>query len=256
MRLQGKRAVITGAASGIGKAIATRFGVEGARVVIADIDSAGAAIVVDSIRAAGGDAEFVEADVTDDSAVERLVAEAENFLGGLDVWVNNAGTSLTEDLFDSQPPAWDADLQLNLTSHYRCVRIMLPVMIRSGGGSVISMSSVNGKWAIGEIGYSAAKAGLISFTKNIAVAYGPQGIRANVICPGTIETEHCSDYWDQKAGGKDKLTKWYPVGRLGKPEDIAALAVYLASDESSFVSGAEIVIDGGLTAGTRLFGKM
>jgi NAD(P)-dependent dehydrogenase (short-subunit alcohol dehydrogenase family) len=236
--------------------MATQFATEGAFVVIADIDHHAGMVAVESIRGFGGEVEFVETDVTDAAAVERLVTRADQFLGGIDVWVNNAGTSLTEDLLDIESADWEADLGLNLTSHFLCTRRALPVMMRSGGGSVINISSVNGLWAIGEFGYSAAKAALISFTKNLAVTYGPQGIRANVICPGTIDTDHGGAYWDQKVGGKEKLTKWYPVGRLGKPDDVAALAVYLASDESSFVSGAEIVIDGGLTAGTSLFGKV
>ncbi len=256
MRLQGKRAVVTGAASGIGKAMATGFATEGALVVIADIDHDAGTVATNSIRVSGSEAEFVEVDITDEAAVERLVARADQFLGGIDVWVNNAGTSLTEDLLDIEPADWEADLRLNLTSHFLCTRRVLPVMIRCGGGSIINTSSVNGLWAIGEFGYSAAKAALISFTKNLAVTYGSQGIRANVICPGTIDTDRGGAYWDQKVGGKEKLTKWYPVGRLGKPDDVAALAVYLASDESSFMSGAEIVIDGGLTAGTSLFGKL
>ena len=256
MRLHQKLAVVTGAASGIGKATATFFAREGAHVVLADVDSDSGTEATDSICSAGGRAEFVEADVTDGTAVDNLVARAKSILGGLDVWMNNAGTSLSEDLLDIEPEAWADDLQLNLTSHYLCSRAAIPVMIAGGGGSLISISSVNGLWAIGEFGYSAAKAALISFTKNTAVTYGSQGIRANVICPGTIDTERGGAYWDQKAGGKEKLLKWYPVGRLGRPEDVANLAVFLASDESTFVSGSTIVIDGGLTAGSRLFGNV
>lgn len=256
MRLEGKRAVVTGAANGIGRAAVTLFAREGALVVIADIEEDAGEGTAEAIRNAGGSAEFVMADVTDETAVARLVAKADTVLGGIDVWMNNAGTSLTEDLLDIEPDAWAADLKLNLSSHYLCTRAALPVMMRTGGGSLINVSSVNGLWAIGEFGYSAAKAGLISFTKNVAVTYGAQRIRANVICPGTIETERGGAYWDRKAGAREKLIKWYPVGRLGKPEDVAQLAVYLASDESSFVSGSTIVIDGGLTSGSTLFGNL
>ena len=256
MRLQGKRAVVTGAASGIGKATATRFAAEGARVVVADINSSNGEIVAEAIRNSGGEATFIEVDVTDESAVEQLVARANQYLGGFDAWINNAGASFTEDLLDMEPPQWEADLKLNVTSHYLCTRHMLPIMIRSDSGSIINISSVNAVWALGEFGYSAAKAALISLTKNVAVTYGAQGIRANVICAGTIDTELGGTYWDQKVGGKEKLIKWYPVGRLGQPADIAALAVFLASDESSFISGAEILLDGGLTAGTNLFGRL
>jgi NAD(P)-dependent dehydrogenase (short-subunit alcohol dehydrogenase family) len=128
-------------------------------------------------------------------------------------------------------------------------------MIREGGGSLITVSSVNAIWSIGEFGYSAAKAALIQFTKNVAVMYGPDGIRANVICPGTIDTERAATHWNKKLGGKEKIAKWYPVGRLGRAEEVAQLAVYLASDESRFVSGATMVVDGGLTAGCRMFGN-
>ncbi len=254
MRLQDKRAMVTGAANGIGLATATLFARHGAHVVIADIEEDSGEAAAQAIRETGGKADFFAADITDKDAVAALVASADSLLGGIDVWMNNAGASLTEELLDIEPDAWQSDLSLNLTSHYLCTRAVLPVMIRGGGGSVINISSVNGLWAIGEFGYSAAKAALISFTKNVAVTYGSQGIRANVICPGTIDTERGGAYWDQKAGAKEKLLKWYPLGRLGRPEDVANLALHLASDEASFVTGATMVIDGGLTAGTTLFG--
>ncbi len=256
MRLQDKRAMVTGAANGIGLATATLFARHGAHVVIADIEEDAGEAAAQAIREAGGKADFFAADITDKDAVAALVASADSLLGGIDVWMNNAGASLTEELLDIEPDAWQSDLSLNLTSHYLCTRAVLPVMIRGGGGSVINTSSVNGLWAIGEFGYSAAKAALISFTKNVAVTYGSQGIRANVICPGTIDTERGGAYWDQKAGAKEKLLKWYPLGRLGRPEDVANLALYLASDEASFVTGATMVIDGGLTAGSQLFGTL
>ena len=256
MRLQNKRAVVTGGAHGIGRTTAAFFARQGARVVIADIDRNAGEAAAQEIDNEGGCAHFIAADTTDEAAVDALVTRADGFLGGIDVWMSNAGASLTEDLLDIEPKAWNADLSLNLTSHYLCTRRALPVMIRSGGGSLIYTSSVNGLWAIGEFGYSAAKAGLISFAKNVAVTYGGQGIRANVVCPGTIDTEHGGAYWDEKAGSKEKVVKWYPVGRLGRPEDVAHMAVYLASDGSGFVSGSMLVVDGGLTAGSRLFGTL
>jgi meso-butanediol dehydrogenase / (S,S)-butanediol dehydrogenase / diacetyl reductase len=256
MRLQDKRAVVTGGASGIGSATATFFARQGARVVIADIDRQKGEDVVRAIRDADGTADFIQADVTEEEAVTEFVTRVDELLGGIDVWMNNAGASLTEGILEIEPDEWKADLSLNLTSHFLCTRRVLPVMIRCGGGSLINISSVNGLWAMGEFSYSSAKAGLISFTKNVAVNYGPQGIRANVICPGTIETERVSAYWDQKTGAREKLVKWYPVGRLGQPEDVAHMAVFLASDESSFITGSTMVVDGGLLAGNRLFGNM
>jgi NAD(P)-dependent dehydrogenase (short-subunit alcohol dehydrogenase family) len=254
MRLQNKRAVVTGAGGGIGSTTARYFAREGARVVIAEVDEQSGTAAAEAIRADGGEATFVQADVTDLDSVGDLVGRAEELLGGIDVWMNNAGDSKTEDLLETDPAAWLDDLDLNLTAHYLCCKAVVPVMQRSGGGSIINISSVNGLWAIGEVGYSAAKAGLISLSRNIAVRYGRDGIRANVICPGTILTPRGAAYWDQKAGSVDKLLRWYPVGRLGKPEDVASLAVYLAGDESAFATGAVFVLDGGLTAGTTLFG--
>jgi NAD(P)-dependent dehydrogenase (short-subunit alcohol dehydrogenase family) len=255
MRLQGKRAVVTGGASGIGRATAERFAREGARVLIADRNLEAGAAAVEAIRGDGGQADFIPTEMTDEASVAGLFAQADSLMGGIDVLVSNAGWSLTEDLLGIEPADWQRDVTLNLTSHYLAARAALPIMIR-GGGSIVTISSVNALWCIGEFGYSAAKAGLISLTKNLAVTYGPRGIRANVICPGTIATEAGAAYWDQKAGAKEKLLKWYPLGRLGRPEDVANLALFLASDESSFVTGATMVVDGGLTAGSRLFGNL
>jgi NAD(P)-dependent dehydrogenase (short-subunit alcohol dehydrogenase family) len=254
MRLQNKRAVVTGAGGGIGSTTASFFAREGARVVIAELSEESGSAAAQAIQADGGEATFVQADVTDLDSVADLVERADEILGGIDIWMNNAGDSKTEDLLETDPAAWLDDLDLNLTAHFLCSRAVVPIMRRTGGGSIINISSVNGLWSIGEVGYSAAKAGLISLTKNIAVRYGRDGIRANVICPGTILTPRGAAYWDAKAGSVEKLLRWYPVGRLGKPEDVANLAVYLASDESAFATGAVFVLDGGLTAGTTLFG--
>jgi 3-oxoacyl-[acyl-carrier protein] reductase len=255
MRLLGKRAIVTGGANGIGRAIAERFAREGAAVVIADRKQDAGREAAACLVQSGGRAEFLLADVTDAEAVAGMVPAAVERLGGIDVLVSNAGWSLTEDLLDLEPDAWEADLRLNLTSHYLVTRAVLPAMIAAGGGSIITISSVNALWCIGEFGYSAAKAGLVSFTRNVAVTHGPDGVRANVICPGTIATEAGAAYWDRKAGAKEKLLRWYPLGRLGRPEDVANAALFLASDESGFVTGTTLVVDGGLTAGSRLFGR-
>jgi 3-oxoacyl-[acyl-carrier protein] reductase len=151
--------------------------------------------------------------------------------------------------------SWDFDLNLNLKSYFLCCRAVIPVMTRQGGGCIVNVSSVNALRAVGEVGYSAAKAGVISLTQNIAVRHGEHGIRCNAICPGTIESETVSGYWDRKAGGREKLYDWYPLHRLGQPVEVANVALFLACDESSFVTGTVITVDGGLTAGWRYFGR-
>lgn len=255
MRLLNKRTVVTGAGGGIGGATALRFAQEGAHVIVADYDKQAGETVTEAIIKEGATAHFIQADVTNQQSVEQLVKNSSDYLGGIDVWMNNAGDSTSTDLLDTESKTWDHDLALNLTSHYLCCRALVPYMVESGGGSIINISSVNAFWSIGEVAYSAAKAGLISLTQNIAVRYGAEGIRANVICPGTILTPRGSAYWNERAGSIEKLKRWYPVGRLGKPEDVAHLALFLASDESSFASGSVYVLDGGLTAGTTQFGR-
>ncbi|MGB0582318.1 MAG: SDR family NAD(P)-dependent oxidoreductase [Limisphaerales bacterium] len=226
MRLQGKRAVITGAANGIGRAIALRFASEGAVLTLVDLEQAAGEQLANDI---GERAEFVRADVTNEAEVADTIARARATMGGIDTLLNAAGLSQSEDLLGIDLESWNADLAVNLSSHFLCTKAAVPIMTEGGGGTVISMSSVNGVWAIGETGYSAAKAGLISFIQNVAVRYGEDGIRANVIVPGTILSEHCQEYWNSKAGAVEKLKKWYPIGRLGTPEDVANLAVFLAS---------------------------
>ena len=255
MRLFNKRTVVTGAGGGIGGATALRFAQEGAHVIVADYDEQAGETITEAIRKEGAKAHFLQADVTNQQSVEQLAKNSFDHLGGIDVWMNNAGDSTSTDLLNTKPETWDHDLALNLTSHYLCCRALVPYMVQSGGGSIINISSVNAFWSIGEVAYSAAKAGLISLTQNIAVRYGAEGIRANVICPGTILTPRGASYWTERAGSIEKLKRWYPVGRLGKPEDVAHLALFLASDESSFASGSVYVLDGGLTAGTTQFGS-
>ena len=256
MRLSNKRAVITGGGGSIGRATAELFAQHGASVVVADIDKDAGNEAIESIRRMGGSAHYVHVDVTVEEAVAELVAEADARMNGIDVWMNNAGMSLSgSPLHEMATGEWAADIELNLTSHYLCSRAVLPVMIRGGGGSIIGISSVNALWSIGEFAYSAAKAGVVSMIRNIAVHYGPKGIRANVICPGSIITRRGQISCEENPGLKERSIKWYPLGRLGEVKDVANLAVFLASDESSFMTGATLVLDGGLTAGSRRFGQ-
>lgn len=254
MHLADKVAIVTGAGSGIGRAIALRFASEGAKVAVAEIEEESGKQTVHDILKEAGEALFVKTDVTDAEQVEQMVSETINYFGTIQILVNNAGVSYTEDILDIEPESWHRDIATNLTSFYLCCKAVLPIMIEIRNGSIVNISSVNALVAIGEFGYSAAKAGIINLTKNLAVRYGEYGIRCNVICPGTIESERGGAYWDEKVGDRKKLLKWYPLRRLGKPEEVAACALFLASDESSFVTGTILTVDGGLTAGMRFFG--
>ena len=248
-RLAGRVALVTGAGSGIGEAIARRFGREGATVVATDVDGSTAARTADQIRAAGGIALDLRLDVTSEADVRDRIASAVTSTGRLDVLVNNAGAGVAGDLLEMDLATWDRMLRLNLTATFLCVQAVLPGMLAQGGGSIINISSVNGLLAVGEEPYSAAKAGVINLTRNICIRHGRQGVRANVICPGTIRTPNWTSRIQARPDIVDRLAAWYPAGRIGEPEDVAAAALFLASDESGFINGAILPVDGGLTAG-------
>ncbi len=249
MRLDGKVCVITGAGSGQGRAAALRFAEEGARVVIAEIDTVTGASAADEITATGGAALFVQTDVSSEEDWRRVVAAAEERFGGVDVLYNNAAVAPVEDgsVVDVPLGTWDRILAVNLTGPMLGCRHAIPQMLRRGGGSIINTSSirafVGGSQPIDA--YTASKGALISLTRSLAVVHGPQGIRTNVIAPGTIRTPMAQVHDAHgDAGSRMRLAR-YPVGRFGQPEEIADLALYLASDESRWTNGAVMVIDGG-----------
>lgn len=245
-------AVVTGGSAGIGRAIVKRFATSGARVVIADVDSEGGEETIDIVEAEQGDAVFVETDVTDAEDVSTLVTATVEQFGGLDILVTNAGASTGDDnLHRLNEEAWDRLVDLNLKSHFLCAREAIPHMVESGGGSMVHMSSVNGLTGIGLTGYTAAKSGILGLSKLIATQYGRHGVRSNVICPGTIDSEALSEKrkaeWDSQT--RQTWYDQYPLGRFGRPEEVAAAAQFLASDAASYVTGSALVVDGGLTAG-------
>jgi NAD(P)-dependent dehydrogenase (short-subunit alcohol dehydrogenase family) len=248
-RLANKVAVITGAGSGIGRASAKLFAAEGAKVVVAEIDEAlGAA----SARQIG--ARFVRTDVTNEESVKRMVLQAREAFGRIDVLLNCAGGSLREDkpVTEVDPSVWDHTINLDLKGPFLCCRHVIPVMVEQGNGSVVNFSSVVALRGnhIAHV-YIMAKGGLISFTRALAGAYSPKGIRANAICPGVVLTERVKSRFTDgnqiRFGGIDHLAERYPFG-VGQPEDIAHVALFLASDESRMVNGAVIPADGGLSA--------
>lgn len=251
-RLDNKTCVITGAANGIGAAMAALFAAEGAAVVVADIDEANANAVVAGITALGHSARFIKTDVTCSAAVDRLFAATVAHCGGLDILVNNA-IHLAGDttIIDEDEAVFDRTIAVCLKGPFLCTRRAIPLMQQRGGGSIVTLSSVNALFGVGETAYTAAKGGLISMMRLVAAEYGPSNIRSNLICPGTIETATCMDYWRQFPEGYRNLLAMYPLGRIGKPDEVARYALFLASDESSFVTGSVCVVDGGLLAGRK-----
>lgn len=243
--------IVTGAGGGIGRAIAEAFADEGATVVIADVDVDGGEETVERIRDDGGTAEFVETDVTDEAAVESAVSACRETYGSLDVLVNNAGTSVGDDaLHRLDLETWQRMVDLNLTGYFRCAVAALRPMVETGGGSMVHISSVNGVHGIGLTGYSAAKSGILGLSRVIAAHYGRHGVRSNVICPGTIDSPALAakreDEWSDEL--RDRFLSQYPVGRFGRPDEVADAALFLASDLSTYVTGTELIVDGGLTS--------
>ncbi|GGN24588.1 SDR family NAD(P)-dependent oxidoreductase [Halarchaeum nitratireducens] len=246
-------AIVTGAASGIGRAIAVRFAEAGADVVVADIDADGGADTVAQIEDTGGTGVFVDVDVSDGDDVGAMVEATSERFGGIDILVNNAGGSLAGDdnLHRIDESTWRTNIDVNLTGSFLCSKAVLPEMAAGGGGRMVHMSSVNALMGIGLTSYSSAKSGLFALSRTIATQYGRHGIRSNVICPGTIETENRRREMEA-SGGSDVRDEWleqYALDRFGTPDDVADAALYLASDMSSFVTGTELLVDGGLTTG-------
>ena len=241
-RLDGRTALVTGGGSGIGRAICRRFASDGASVVVADLVGERAEEVAAEV---GGRA--VQADVTSAADVERMAAEA----GRADVLVNNAGGGMADDLLEIDEHEWDADVELNLKSAYLCSKAVLPGMIEQGSGVIVNIVSVNGLAFFANEPYSAAKAGLISLTRSMATRYGRHGVRAVAIAPGTIRTPIWQERVDKEPAIFERLVRWYPLRRVGEPEDVAAAAAFLASDDAGWITGEVLRVDGGLLSGNE-----
>jgi len=252
--LDGKVAIVTGASRGIGRAIAERYSAEGARVVVNWVTGSPAATaVVEAINGRGGDAIAVQADVSRSADVADLVAATMDRFGRIDVLVNNAGVMITKGVLETSEDDWDRTIDINLKGPYLCSKAVAPIMIRQGGGTIVNMSSNSGLYhpsAMRFTEYVVSKAGLNGLTKAMALALGPQ-IRVNAICPGWIRTDMI-EVVDPEV--HQRILDETALGRWGTPDDIASAAVFLASDEAAFITGAAYVIDGGGTAtrGLRL----
>ena len=248
-RFEGVAVLVTGGASGIGRAIVGRAAQEGARIAILDRNAEAARSLADVLVRDGQDAVAVVADIADDSAVALAVGEAARALGPIGILVNNAGATRVQTFADMDPAAWRSEIEINLSGAYYVTRAVIPSMLELGRGAIVNVATVNALTTLSEPAYSAAKAGLLQLTRQIAVEYGPQGIRANAVVPGSIRTPIWDHRLKDRPGLFDVLRRWYPVGRIGEPEDVAAAALFLASSEAGFINGASLVVDGGLTAG-------
>ena len=249
MRLKDKVAIVTGAASGIGKATAILFAEHGAKVVVADIDEAGANHTVSTIRDAGNEAIYIQTDVTISDNTEKMALETLNTYGKLDILVSSAGIAMRLPVGDLPEEDWQRCLDVNLTGVYLCAKAAIPAMQKNGGGSIINLSSIYGiVGADVRAAYVATKGGVTNLTRGMALDYAEDNIRVNCLCPGFVETPLVAGVIKTPEEYKALADK-HPMRRLAQPEEIAYGALYLASDESAFVTGIALPIDGGYTAG-------
>jgi NAD(P)-dependent dehydrogenase (short-subunit alcohol dehydrogenase family) len=251
MRLDGKVALITGAGSGIGRESALLFAREGAKVVVADVNDAAGEAVVAELKAAGGAAVYVHADVSKAADAEGMVRAAEESFGMLNVLFNNAGIMHSDDdnAITTEEAVWDLTMNINLKGVFMGCKYGIPALRRAGGGSIINVASFVALLgaATPQLAYTASKGGVLAMTRELAVIHARENIRVNALCPGPLRTELLMKFLDTEAKKQRRLVH-IPMGRFGEAIEIARAALFLASDESSFTTGAAFTVDGGITA--------
>ncbi len=253
MRLKDKVAIITGSAAGIGQSIATLFAEEGAAVLITDCNDARGEALAREIRDSGWRASYQHMDMGDQAEIEAGVAAALDTWGRLDIIVNNAayfGVASMKRLGEIPISEWDRTMAVGLRGPFLLCRKAISIMIDQGKGSIVNVSSVGGVHTFPQFAaYVTAKAGLIQMTKSIALDYARHGIRANVILPGAIDTPGCEQFYTDREEYLRGIAEWAPLGRIGRPKEVAYAAAFLASDEASYITGAVLTVDGGRIAG-------